>query len=356
MKRAIAALLLLLLPLGISALEVEEGRIRLTLDEHTSRFTIDYKDNRGDWVPLFVSDDPRTSAIEVLEGNQIHRIGDSGEFRQSAVYREGTATFLFTSSTLEIEQLFEFVISVGSDAVDGVQMTLSVTNLGERRQTVGARYLFDTYLGERDNTHFLLPTQERLINEIDLVESLANTYVASPSGESPSVGFQYMLAGNQITEPESAVVANLKRLTDSIWEYEANGDRNFNRLPFSVNDSALLVTYLQAELETGETYQVVSQFGNIAPDGYHPVGTVVVPPQVAQEAIAHGPAVEETPIVEETSPAEEADVRRELVLELLAILEDIDGLLAKDEIVLEDVRAVGQRLQDLTAKVLASRN
>lgn len=260
------AVVLFIAATSLHALEVEQGNLRLVLHEDSARFSLFVRE-RGEWRPLFVADDPRTSALDVLENNRVHRMGDSGDFVQRVEETEEGARFVWSSPTLEVIQGFAMTRGVTADDFDAVQMTVAVRNIGEEPSTVGVRLLLDTYLGESDNTHFVTPGMDQVVRERSLVPGPVNRYVATPAARN-GFGFQYMIDDDAVTEPALVAVANWKRLTDSSWTYEVNETRNFNRLPYSINDSALLVVYESRQLARGDGYAIVAQLGNIAPQGY----------------------------------------------------------------------------------------
>ena len=251
----------------VAALEVERGDIRLVLHEDSSRFSL-YLQHDGGWQPLFVADDPRTSALDILEGNRVLRIGDAGTFAQRVEETVNGARFVWTSPTMEVVQDFALTLGVRSEGSDAIEIRVSITNRGEEPSRVGARLLLDTYLGERSNTHFSTPGVDQVNREARLEPGPVNAYVASLASQESPWGFQIMLTGEMITEPEAAILANWKRLSDSSWDYEVNRTRNFNRLPYSINDSALLMVYPVEQLRSGASYSVVAQMGNLSPQGY----------------------------------------------------------------------------------------
>ena len=298
----------------VAALEVERGDIRLVLHEESSRFSL-YLQREGGWQPLFVAEDPRTSALDVLEGNRVLRIGDAGTFAQRVEETANGARFVWTSPTLEIAQEFALTRGVRSESFDAVEVRVSITNRGEEPARVGARMLLDTYLGERSNTHFSTPGVDQINREARLEPGPVNAYVASVASEDSPWGFQLMLTGQTITEPEAAILANWKRLSDSSWDYEVNRTRNFNRLPYSINDSALLLVYPVEQLRSGGSYSVVAQMGNLSPQGY-------LSPRTAAETTGANPLLERLADIvdrlntlissEDIDPAEVAKLQAEL--------------------------------------------
>jgi hypothetical protein len=325
MKRAAAILLVLTISAALWALEVEEGNIRLTLDEDSSRFLIDVKspDSTGEWIPLIFAEDPRTSGLDIREGNRVFRIGDGGEFRQVAEVTDEGIFFIWTSPTLRIAERFRFIRSVGGRVVDGVQLDISITNLDEQSTAVSARVLLDTYLGERENAHFSTPRRQQITREADILPSASESYIRStPAGSRE--GLQVMLSGPGITTPNQVAVANWKRLSDSNWEYAVNEDRNFNRLPYSINDSALLLSYGEMILEQNDRYEISLQLGGLADNGF------LDPDSSA-------------PITD--------DARAALIESLTTLLGQIDTLLANPNASAEDVAGLRVQLQALSEQV-----
>jgi hypothetical protein len=325
MKRAVVLVLVLTMAATLWALDVEEGNIRLTLDEDSSRFLIDLKshDSANEWIPLIFSEDPRTSGLDIREGNRIFRVGDGGEFRQVAEVTDEGIFFIWTSPTLRIAERFRFIRSVGGTVVDGVQIDLSITNLGEQSTEVGARVLLDTYLGERENAHFSTPRRQQITREADILPSASESYIRSTPAASRE-GLQVMLNGTGVTTPNQVAVANWKRLSDSDWQYEVNEDRNFNRLPYSINDSALLLSYGEMVLKQNERYEISLQLGGLADNGF---------------------------LDPDSSAPLTDDARAALIERLTTLLGQIDALLANPNASAEDVARLRVQLQALSEQV-----
>lgn len=267
MRSLFAGLLFASVVIAAGALEVERGDLRLVLHEDTARHSI-YLRTGSEWIPLFVADDPRTSVVEVLEDNRVHRLGDSGNFQQTAEQTPEGARFIWTSPTLRIAQTFRFTRGLDAQRFNALEMTISITNEGEEPSLVGARLIYDTYLGERTNVHFVTPSATEITRETSLTPGPVNRYIASVASPGAAFGFQVSLENAIVGAPQAAVVANWKRLTDSTWDYAVNEDRNFNRLPYSINDSAMMIVFPVKQLVSGGRYSVGTYLGDLAPDGY----------------------------------------------------------------------------------------
>ncbi|MFW5738576.1 MAG: hypothetical protein ACOCYX_06650 [Spirochaetota bacterium] len=301
----------------VAALELERGDIRLVLHEESSRFSL-YLRRDGGWQPLFVAEDPRTSALDVLEGNRVLRMGDAGAFAQRVEETDNGARFVWTSPTLEISQEFALTRGIRSESFDAVEVRVSITNRGEEPARVGARLLLDTYLGERSNTHFATPGSDQINREARLEPGPVNAYVASVASQEASWGLQVMLADDAVTRPQAAVLANWQRLSDSSWDYDVNETRNFNRLPYSINDSALLLIYPVEQLRSGASYSVLAQMGDLSPQGY-------LSPQAAAETTGANPLLER----------------------LAELVDRLNALIASDDVDPEEVRTLQAELDAL---------
>ncbi len=316
------AIVLLLLLVGsvAHALVVEDGDIRLTLHEDSARFTLEYRDGSG-WAPFFFSDDPRTSSLDILEGNQVHRMGDSGTFSQSVEETGSGATYVFESPTLRIEQSFRFARGTTASVSNAVEMRVTVTNLGEAPQVSGVRLVYDTYLGEPSNFHFASSSGIQINRESLVDPGPVNRFVRSVARADSGNGFQVMISGEGVTTPEAVVLANWQRLAESSWEFQVNPTRNFNRLPYSINDSALLLTYPTVQLEQNQSATFVSYIGDLADSGY-------LIPAATPTAIAADSQID----------------RDDLVAELAAILSRIEELSSSATISAEDIDGLRERL------------
>lgn len=248
MMRALLATLVLCFMgrVPLSALDVADGRIRLTLHEGIGRFSISCqtKGSAGTFVPFLAAQDPRTSTLSIVVGNHVYRMGESSDFVESVEKTATGARFIWKSTFLQVTETFTFISSAASSLTNGVRIDLSLKNLSEQEISVGVRYLFDTYLGESSFVHFKTDTLSQLTHELTLTAADKPLYWESPlAGDSEDFGFEVMASGQGITTPDKIVFANWKRLSDASWSYDTSAVRNFSQLPYSVNDSAVSQYY-----------------------------------------------------------------------------------------------------------------
>src|SRR6056297_2281863 len=239
MRRIVAPILILfiLIPFSLSALTIDKGRIRLELHERTGRFSLYYLDDiqKEKYVSLLFERDPRTSSTGILLNNRVLTLGSSNEFSQKTEKTVDGARFVWSSPLLKITQSFSFVKSDSTSLVDGIAVRTEVQNLSEQIQSVGVHLLLDTHLGESSDTHFITSDNEKIQTETGYTHQMP-LYWLSPVEDKEFKGFQSVLKGNNISIPDRVVFSNWKRLSEALWNIEVQSRRNFNLLPYSIND------------------------------------------------------------------------------------------------------------------------
>lgn len=265
----IASLALLIAVVGsASGLELTNGRMRLVLFDSTDRFSAFYKSAAGEWTPLFYSQDPRTTVLEVKAGNTVYRMGDTSRFQGAVTKTPNGGQIAWTSSELGVSESFSFATSANASEADGVRITIQVTNLSSNPVKIGMRYLIDTYLGEQNRIEFMTPSQGSMTNETQFTGAQVPAYWISPNDSKMSVALEDVMRGAGVTPPDRVIFANWKRLNDSQWSYTYDPSRNFNLLPYSINDSAVALYYDPTDVEPGASRTVTMLLGQYSPGGW----------------------------------------------------------------------------------------
>jgi len=343
MKRLVAVSVAVLSPVAaVAALDIDEGRLRLRLHAGIGRFSLYYLPDRpgAGYVPLLLDEDPRTTVLTLVEGNRAHRMGESAAFAEKLEKTDEGAVFVWTAKTLEVTERFAFVASPGSVLADGVRIDIFVRNVSETVRSVGLRYLFDTNLGEGSGLHFWTPAAARIDREQTVVPGEADPYWVS-AGSKGAEGLQVMIAGAGITRPDKVVFANWKRLNEVSWTYETASTRNFNQLPYSINDSAAAQYYLPKDLAPGETLSATLVMGLFNPGGFAPdlAARATEVTQIVEKATAATAAV--------TDPALALKSDLETIDRLIA---EIDRQIASGQVSEGDLPLIEKLIADLLAK------
>ncbi len=263
-------LIMLLCPILLSALELKEGRVKLILHENNGRFTSYYLEDvrKNKYSAFFLDQDPRTTVLSILVDNKVYRMGESSGFSETVQKTAEGARFVWESSFIQVTEDFTFIKSVGAPLSDGIRITITVKNISERALSIGIRYLFDTYLGERDNIHFKTDSISSVKNEKAFTPTSMPAYIVSKSEKGDNPGFQIITSKTGITRIDKVILGNWKRLNDNSWTYDVNTTRNFNQLPYSINDSAVALYYNAERVEKGSSRSSIILCGAYSPEGF----------------------------------------------------------------------------------------
>jgi hypothetical protein len=330
---------LLLAATPLSGLDAANGRIRLTLNEGIGRFSISCqtRGTSGVYVPLLAAQDPRTTILSIVVGNKLYRMGESSEFAEKVERVPGGARFVWKSSFMQVTETFTFIPALDSTVSTGVRIDLSMKNLSEQDITAGARYLFDTYLGEPGSVHFRTPALAQMTKELTLTPANKAAWWESPIKDDPDgFGLQVMMSGTGVTVPDRVVFANWKRLSDSNWAYETSSARDFSLLPYSLNDSAAAQYYEPRPIPRSGEATITLVLGLYSKAGYGAVNVVPIASTLNPDFSAN---VQQS-LSQGQNAADDTQAARADLSAVNAILNEIDariespGALSDDEMAL----------------------
>jgi len=254
------------------SLEIFQGKIRLVIHEQFERF-IPYArvspegSGKEEWVPLIVDKDPRTSYVTLRVNDNTYRLGSISGVRARIGKGPEGGTIHWILPELEVKQTFSFLRSKESAESDALRIVLEITNLQDTEVSLGVRYTLDTYLGERSSTPFRTPQLPAITRETTFAPDWENWFILSEDSER-NMGLQVLLRGEGVTPVERVVLANWKRLSETLWEYPVNPTRTFTFLPYSINDSAIALYYPILPLKPKETRRIVTVLGNKGSGAY----------------------------------------------------------------------------------------
>ncbi len=342
-KSCLILILFFLLSLfQLSSLEIKEGRVKIVLHESNGRFSAYYLDDisKGKYIPFFLEQDPRTTVLSILVGNNVDYMGDSFGYRQSAKETDDGAQFTWVSSKLTVTESFSFISSENAALSDGFKISINIKNNSEEDLRIGVCYLFDTHLGEK-NQHFIIDSSRVLSRETEYSSSLPEYWI-SPSTGTDTAGLQMMVKSEGITAPHRIIFANWKRLNDSLWNYNINTSRNFNLLPYSINDSAAGIYYPIETVSKGSSRELIMAMGSFSESGFKGVE------KSGDDGIST--IFEQTVSTENPSDNQQTAVKTDLIT-VKDLLAQIDKILASDkEVTDEELKLLAQIIENLKSR------
>lgn len=349
MRRPLAFIVLILnlLPLSLFGLTIDQGRIRLELHESNGRFSLYYLDNiqKEKYVSLLFERDPRTSSTGLLLNNRTVTLGSSNDFEQKVEKTVDGARFVWTSPQLKVTQSFSFVKSDPAGLVDGVAVQTEVVNLSEQIQSVGIHLLLDTYLGESEDAHFVTSDNVKIDTETGYTLQMP-LYWLSPVKDKNFKGFHSVLKGNNISIPDRVVFSNWKRLSETLWNIEVQNRRNFNLLPYSINDSAVAQFYNPMKIASGAKRSITALLGALGntPLSLNTVKTTAQAGSIIDQVLGSSG---------DTDTSDLLELAQQDLIAVNDIIANIDSLLSfPDEVSQDKIEVIRKALSNLNEKKL----
>ncbi|MDC7126300.1 MAG: hypothetical protein PQJ46_12085 [Spirochaetales bacterium] len=269
-KITLTLIIFIIFSFSLSAMDIKEGRIKLVLNETNGRFSLYYQTDpvEGEYTPLLLDQDPRTSGITLIINDEDKvTLGDSFDFDQKITKTPNGARISWNSKELYVYEDFSFVASPDSAVADGIKIRITIKNISEESMSVGLKYLFDTYLGEESKNHFYTEHDQSIVKETVLKGLMEKYWVSTADHDSP-IGFLSMLDNTLVTPPDKVIFANWKRLNESGWILTTKEGRDFDLLPFSINDSAVSQYYYPVKLKKNEIRNIDLIIGNKTKTGF----------------------------------------------------------------------------------------
>lgn len=271
-KRSLLATIALvafaLLPLGqAAALEAKEGLVRIVVNEANGRFAI-YRlvdVAKGKYETFLFDQDIRTSfATLSVDGRQV-KLGDASDYRLSTTRTDTGVLLEFRSSSCVARESIDFAKSEGAALADGVRVGFELENVSERDSMIGLRFLADTFLAEKSGIHFATDTSQRIAYETAFAANSLPVWLATPGEQ---VNFMIQPSRSGPDRPDTLLLANWKRLSDASWGFDANPQRNFTLVPYSINDSAVAIFWEPVAVARGGSRRMSFVMGAFNAKGY----------------------------------------------------------------------------------------
>jgi len=199
--------------------------------------------------------DPRTSFIAVNVDGRIYRMGSTQEYQTTQRRIQNGVEIEYRSVTNRVTQRIILAALAGSRVANGFIIQLEVENYTSRDMKIMLKQVCDTWLGEASGNHIALASNPKVSDEMLLNHDANELYIVSP-GENASIALLFDAA----PRPDSVVIANWKRLSDSLFFYDSELMRGFTLSPYSTNDSALGLYWNQQVVPAKATMKVESRW------------------------------------------------------------------------------------------------
>lgn len=249
--------------------KLDEGKLRLVIEDYDGTFYIYRKNTRGNYVSLL--DSKRyglNSGFYILYGKSVQKLMRSGDL---SIFSEETASgacLTFTSADKFVCTVnFTFFASDAKEA-DSIRIDAAVRNTSEEEKLIGLKGFFDTWLGENSGRHFSTALRSSIASECYFTDMSREQWIQSSNDE---VSVRFLFEGDTITPIQTLALANKDVLSVPVWSPAFVPNRKFDSLQ-SYNNSALSAAwtprYLAPDEELSVCFYISTGAGRTLPSDY----------------------------------------------------------------------------------------
>jgi len=246
--------LLFLLVFKLGASETKDGYIRMLIDEKTGRFELSFlTDPAKSKYSQLIYKNGNTSFLDININGMYYRLGESRDFETRVEVENEEPVVYYESDSLTVKMIFSPVKTVSSPNANGIRIRIRIINKSDEEPDVGLRMVIDTVLGEgRKNVPFI--TENINIKNEKIIESSSDEkYWISRGKDISLMGSIADPLDTRAKKPDYLHFANWKKLSDVPWKASYHEGRSFNKLPYSIGDSAVSYYWEPCFLGRGKT-------------------------------------------------------------------------------------------------------
>jgi hypothetical protein len=329
-------LFLMILSMTLGALTMEQGDLRVVVDDNTGGFQLYGRlSPESNWFPLLVESNT-SSYLELSLNGKKAILNGNRDYDIRLEQKENELIIIFDGSLVRVEDHITFMEPKGG--IPYLILRTEIINTHNDTAELGLKRVLDTVF-ITDNSHFIIDGKS--INRETLYREGSIPDLVLSQGEELGETLYVAPLNSEFNLPSRLLAANWNRIDRKDWDYVPPADTNFNSLPFSINDSALAFFWDLGTLSAGETTETILAMGrqNFTQQ------TESEPVVMAEKK--ESPLPTQTPVKKKLSL-----LHVEEQLEYLnIIINDIDRLLKKGQDVTNDeVLTLDSRLEILEQK------
>lgn len=289
----------------VRSIEENFGSLKLRAKTKIGTFNIAVIDDASKKVipVLSTSNEYTTTGFFLRIGNKIIQLNNDASVNTSAWKTDtGIGLGYRISGVADVVIILDCFQSNPDFDDDSIKMTVTVSNMGKKKDSFAVKAILDTILGETDRHHFYSSSDKPVKNEISLRYFDEDKWFVS---KNTSAGLQIIFDGGDATTPELVALANYTTLDTRNWEPDLLSYRAFDTV-LSYSNSAVGITWPEHKLASHEqfteTFYLSTAYGDRMPSGAAFV--LNLEPSVVEEVYYE----ESVETIEQSNDTDEIDV------------------------------------------------
>lgn len=251
----------------------KSGNMQIKLKPSFGTFNISVKNDAGKVIPVLATGDEYTSSsISLKTAKKTYRLLADNRITPSASKKtDGVTLSYIVNNVAEVKLVFDCFSSEPEETNDMMKVTLSVKNIGDKKDEFTLKTIFDTVLGESDKNHFYSSEYTPIKSEVSYRTMQNQKWFVSKNDKA---AMQFIFYGADTTPTDIVALANYSTFQKNTWEPDMSSYRAFDNI-LSYNNSAVGVLWPTVKLMPNETSKNVFYIA-FATDGRRPNGNKYV--------------------------------------------------------------------------------
>ncbi len=254
--------------LSASSIEISNNFIKIITHAESGKFII--KTTGGDPEldsdndTLLLGDKALPSSFTTIKiNNKNYIFGDlQGRLEHIPDKKAQAIVSTWSIHNINIIQKLQLIKGKASENMDTVEISYKITNRSLKKQKIGMRIVFDTYLGNEDGASFQIPGIGLVKTEKILQGSgIPIFWYSCDDPIKPRVHSQGTLKIENSLNPDKIILAGYHRFKKYLWDFSVKEEKNFKKLFFYPNDSAMGIYWEPRQIKPKEAIAFKTYYG-----------------------------------------------------------------------------------------------
>lgn len=243
---------------GRLTVKKESGSLKIESKGKLGSFNFYIIDRDENELSVFSKSEEFTGTSFYLKvGKKLYKLaGGSGIKTATRKTENGVQISYLIPKVAHVIVEYNVFSSLPSKDGDMIKMTAHVKSLKTRKEDFSLKLVMDTELGEKNKYHFYGSDNNPVATETMFRSATENRWIMTGN---ELTGFQILLNGADISNPDFVAIANFENLDTLSWEPAVLSTRSFDTVS-SYNNSGCCVAWKKTNLEPEEQYSNILYF------------------------------------------------------------------------------------------------
>jgi len=308
------------------------------------------------FVPLLFEEQTPAKAstfFKFVMNDTVLPFGIGGSGRQNDLWIEDNKLFYsWSDNSYRILLSFYLAASASNRLSDSLIIELSIVNKTRETTRGSISFCVDTYFGERERKHFILPGDISIDSEYEITRNTIPDYIRSYDN-SRAIGVNMLFNRERQVVPDRVFFTNWKAFNESTHTYSVVTGRDFSLSSYSQNDSALIIEYKDQLFQpnTQQDYRFIISLETEMPIIRDQQQTTVEQNTETQNQTTVTTQVQQNTVVNTTTNTQQRSFNGMTISDLLRLLDRINSKLNSGAMLTdEDVRLSEEILNELRSR------